>query len=158
MSKIDNWRLVRNQEGQIMKENHKKRQQLHATLAQLSASSEDEHTDEEDSTVPIYSLSTTKRSRKRVVKTETSIFVPYDILRSPQVVSTSTKNKITPTAMSEALTTIIAAYGENTDSVNLHWSTAYRYKVEASNSIAQQIKDNWKTLKVGLLRWEGKLM
>ena len=103
-----------------MKENHKKRQQLGATLAQLSASSEDEHADEEDATVLIYSLSTPKRSRKRVVKTETSIFVPHDILKSPQIVSTSTRKKITPTAMSATLTTIIAACGGNTDSVNLH--------------------------------------
>ena len=76
MSKIHNWRLVRKQEGQRMKENYKKRQQLDAILAQLSASREDEHTDEEDAAVPIYSLSTPKRSRKRVVKTETSILVP----------------------------------------------------------------------------------
>ena len=53
MSKIDNWRLVRNQEGQRMKENYNKRQQLNATLVQLSASREDEHTDEEDATVSI---------------------------------------------------------------------------------------------------------
>ena len=158
MSKIDNRRLVRKQEGQRMKENQKKRQQLDATLAQLSASSEDEHTDEEDATVPIYSLSTPKRSHERVVKIGTNIFVPHDILKSPQVVFTSTRNKITPTAMSATLTSIIAACGGNTDSVNLHWSTAYRYKVEASNSIALKINDNWKPPRVDLLHWDSKLM
>ena len=158
MSKIDTWRLVCKQEGPRMKENLKKRQQLDATLAQLSASSEDEHTDEEDATVPIYFLSTPKRSHKRVVKTGTNIFVPHDILKSPKVVSTSTRNKITPTAMSATLTSIIAACGGNTHSVNLHWSTAYRYKVEVSNSIAQKISDNWKPPRVGLLHWDSKLM
>ena len=141
-----------------MKESEKKREQLDATLAQLPASDEDEHTDEEDATVPVYSLSTPKRSHKRVVKTGTSIFVAHDILKSPQVVFSSTRNKIAPTAKSATLTTIIAACGGNTDSVNLHWSTAYRYKVEASNSIAQKIKDNWKPPRVGLLQWDSKLM
>ena len=60
--------------------------------------------------------------------------------------------------MSATLTTIIAACGGNTDSVNLHGSTAYQYKVEPSNSIAQKIKDNWKPLSVGLLHWDSKLM
>ena len=48
--------------------------------------------------------------------------------------------------------------GGNTDSVNQHWSTSYRYKVEVSNSIAQKIKDNWKPPRVGLLHWDGNLM
>ena len=90
-SEIDNQRLVCKREGQRMKENQEKRQQLDATLGQLSALSEDVYTDEEDLTVPIYSLSTPKRSHKRVVKTGTNIFVPHDILKFPQVVSASTR-------------------------------------------------------------------
>ena len=58
--------------------------------------------------------------------------------------------------MSATLTTIIAACGGITDSVNLHWSTAYQYKVEASNLIAQKMKDNWKPPKVGLLHWDSQ--
>ena len=50
------------------------------------------------------------------------------------------------------------SHSGNTDSVNLHWSNAHRYKVEALNFIAQKIKDNWKPPRVGLLYWDSKLM
>ena len=60
--------------------------------------------------------------------------------------------------MSATLITIIATCDENTDSVSLYWLTIYRYKVEALNSVAQKIKDNWKPPRVGLLHWDSKLM
>ena len=91
-------------------------------------------------------------------KTGTDIHVPYDILRHPLVVSASTRNKVSPTSMSAILTSFIEACGGDTSAVNLHWSTAYRYKVEGCNTIAQKLKENWKPPKVGLVHWDGKLM
>ena len=41
---------------------------------------------------------TTPRSHKRIKKSGTWIFLSHDILKSPDVVSTATRNNVTPTA------------------------------------------------------------
>lgn len=41
-----------------------------------------------------------KRLHKRTVKTRTTVFIPRDVLKFPEQVSTTTRNKIAPTAMS----------------------------------------------------------
>ena len=149
-------KLEMNRNKRQMKEELQKNEDLNQDQDfESSESSEDES---QKDTIPIFSLSTPKRSHKRVVKTGTTVFIPHDILKSPQVVSAATRNKITPTALSAAITTVIDACGGNTSAVNLHWSTAYRYKVEACSSIARRIKEAWTPPRVDLLHWDGKLM
>lgn len=99
-----------------------------------------------------------RRSHKRTVKTGTTIFVPHDVLKSQALVSSATRNKITPTAMSATLHALIEACDGETSAVNIHPTTAYRYKLEAANSIVKSLEESWKPPPVGLVHWDGKLM
>ena len=99
-----------------------------------------------------------KRSHKRTIKTGTTIFTPHDVLKTPALVYSNTQNKISSTAMSSTLHTLISVCKGDTHAVNLHPSTAYRYHMETVNSVAESIKDNWSPPKIGLLHWDGKLM
>ena len=153
LSNIEKKRFARKQ-SEVLKETQQKKLKHHKSVVELVSTSEESDTSAEEDG---YAQSTLKRSHKRIVKTGTTIFIPHDILRSPHVVSTSIRNKITPTAMSSTMTSIIAACGGETNVVNLHWSSAYRYKIEGASVITDKIKGNWKPPKVGLLHWDGKL-
>ena len=137
-SRVVDKRLRRMQEIKKKKNIQEKAQQLDS-FAIFSGSSEDESMPNQV-TIPIYSLSTPMRSHKQIVKTGTNIYIPPDILKYPKLVSSCTRNKITPTAMSSTLSTITEICGGDTSALNLHSSTAHQYKIETSNSIAQQIK------------------
>ena len=68
-------------------------------------------------------------SHKRIKKTGTSVFFSHDILKSPDVVSTATRNNVTPTALSEIAKSLISVGGGDPDKVCLNYSTAYRYEI-----------------------------
>ena len=99
-----------------------------------------------------------KRSHKRTKKTGTEAFWPHDVMKSPAVVETAVRNKISPTVLASITHSFITATGGDHSKVNLDFSTAYRYKTEASSSIVTQIRDSWTAPAVGLLHWDGKLM
>ena len=69
---------------------------------------------------------TPQRSHKRVVKTGTPAFWPHDILRSPEVVETAVRNKITPTQLASLTHSMIKATSGDHTKVNLHYKTAYK--------------------------------
>lgn len=66
------------------------------------------------------------RSRKRVMKCGTSVFIPHDLLKYPAVVETAVRNKILPTALTCLLNSLITATSGVPSRVNLHYSTAIR--------------------------------
>ena len=87
-----------------------------------------------------------------------SIFLSHDILKSPDVVSTATRNNVTPTALSETVKYLISADGGDPGRVCLNYSTAYRYKVEVCASIAEDVRKTWTPSPCLSLHWDGKLM
>lgn len=68
-----------------------------------------------------------RRSHKRAKKTGTTIFIPHDVLKSSLIVSAAVRNKISPTALSATLHSVIDACAGDSSKVNLHHSQAYRW-------------------------------
>ena len=101
---------------------------------------------------------TDKRSHKRVKKTGTEGLWQHDVLKSPVVVECAMRNKISPTALASITRALICATGGDPSRANLHFSTAYRYKMEAAVSITENIKKSWSPPSPALLQWDGKLM
>ncbi|CAB4066239.1 unnamed protein product [Lepeophtheirus salmonis] len=96
-------------------------------------------------------------SHKRLVKTGTTMFIPHDILGSPKLVSTSARNKISAKAMSACIHSLISTCHGYTYVVHLSYSSACRYKLKGTNSIAKQIKPVWIPPETAPLHWDGKL-
>ena len=67
-----------------------------------------------------------KESHARVVKTGTTIFIPHDILKNTALVATYTRNKVSSTAISSILHSLISICGGDTNAVNLSYSSTYR--------------------------------
>ena len=65
------------------------------------------HCDGNDPSVAV----ATHFSHKRMKETGSFIFLSHDILKSPDVVSTATRNNVTPTALSEIVKCLISAGG-----------------------------------------------
>ena len=65
-------------------------------------------------------------SHKRSLKTGTTVFIPHNILKSPKVIETAVRNKITPTALSSLFHSIICAMSGDSSRVDLSYTTAYR--------------------------------
>ena len=72
--------------------------------------------------------------------------------------SALTRNKITPTAASAMCHSLISACNGLPSAVNLHFTTAYRYKVEVHNTIVEKIKSTWTPTDTALVQWDRKLM
>jgi hypothetical protein len=99
-----------------------------------------------------------KRSHKRTVKTGTTLELPHDFMKSPQLVAVATRNKIKPTALTAVISTLIETNKGDVTAVNLSYSSTNRYKLKAITSIADQIRDNWTPPATALIHWDGKLM
>ena len=89
---------------------------------------DDENEDTIDS-IESTSITTPVRSHRRTLKTGTNVTIPHDVLKSPLLISTCTRNKITPTKMSAIVHALITACNGETSSVNLSVPTAYRYNI-----------------------------
>ncbi len=96
--------------------------------------------------------------KKRKVKVGTTITLPHDVLQSRNLVSTSVRNKVSPTALAGIVGALIEDTGGDKKAVNLSYSMSYKYRLQATNCIAQEIKENWKPPHKGILHWDGKLM
>ena len=118
------------------------------------SSNEQEHDD--DQVVPSVVAST--RPHRRHVKRGTPVFVPHDILRNRDVVATAVRNKISPTALSATVRTVIQVCGGDNAAVSIHPSTSYRHRVHASEEIANNIKSKWIPPAIASIHWDGKLM
>ena len=70
--------------------------------------------------------SSSLRSRKRVVKKGTTIFIPHHVLMNPALVSCKTRNKLFSTAPASTLETLISVCGGDLNAINLRHSTAHR--------------------------------
>ena len=88
----------------------------------------------------------------------TTITVPHDIMKSKNLVSASVRNKVSPAALAAIVGALIEDSGGNKDAVTLSHTQVYSYRLEATQSIAQEIKTNWKPPAKGIVHWDGKLM
>ena len=99
-----------------------------------------------------------KRSHKRTVKVGTTITVPHNVLKSKNLVSTSVRNKVSPTALAGIVSALIDNTGGNKNAVTLSYTRTYSHRLEAIRSIAEEIKKNWRPPTKGIVHWDGKLM
>ena len=67
-----------------------------------------------------------KQSHRRSRKTGEDIHIPFNILKSPQLVSTAVRNNISPTALSATMHSLITSCKGDPSTLNLHHSQAYR--------------------------------
>lgn len=112
-------------------------------------------TDSDDTpSIPI----ATKASHKRLSKTGVNLFMPHDILKKPAVVSSAIRNKITPTALSAIVSSIVTSCGADPEKLNLHFTQSYRYRIAIGSSISENIRRDWKPPEIGSVHWDGKLM
>ena len=87
-------------------------------------SSSESSTQESEAEEP--TTSTLKRSHKRVVKKGTTIFIPHDVLKHPSLVSFNARNKLSTTAISNTIETLMSVCDGDPSAVSLHYSTAHR--------------------------------
>ena len=112
----------------------------------------------EEETVPSTSFSEPKRKHRRISKSGEKIFVPHDILKDPNVVAWSVRNKISHTQVSSFVSMLISTCGGDTSKINLSASTALRYRSAVIPDITKQIKAQWNPSPRMLVHWDGKLM
>ena len=86
-----------------------------------SSESSTQESEAEEPTTP-----TLKRSHKRVVKKGTMIFIPYDVLKHPSLVSSNARNKLSTTAIFSTIETFISVSDDDPSAVSLHYSTAHK--------------------------------
>ena len=67
-----------------------------------------------------------KQSHRHSRKTGEDIHIPFNILKSPQLVSTAVRNNISPTALSATMHSLITSCKGDPSKLNLHHSQAYR--------------------------------
>ena len=91
-------------------------------------------------------------------KTGTDIHIPYDILKSPKLVSSSVRNGISPRALAATVEALIDSCNGVTSGVNLHETQSQRYRLATITNIAEQIKENWSSANPAVNHWDGKLM
>ena len=90
----ENRRAMQDQQDQIRAQDEENRKQECLEVIQAIEDSDDDGVDKAtEDAENIISTPTTKRSHKRTVKTGTTIFIPHDVLKSPELVATSTRNK-----------------------------------------------------------------
>jgi len=106
----------------------KERHRIEATLLGKCADNEFPLTfsGSESSSSEIECEPSTSRSHKRMKKTGTTIFIPHNVLKSPLIVSTAVRNKISSTALSATLHSVIEACQGDATRVNLHQSQSQR--------------------------------
>ena len=63
------------------------------------------------------------RSHKRTIKTGLDIFIPHDFLKSPKVIQTLVRNKVSSTAISAVMSSIVESVGGETDRLNLSYKS-----------------------------------
>ena len=97
-------------------------------------------------------------AKTRLKKTGTNIHVPHDILKSPKVIATAVRNKITPTALAATLESFVEACEGDTSSISLSYSQAQRSKVETLAEISERIQEDWTPPDPAAIHWDGKLM
>ena len=72
------------------------------------------------------SATPTSKKHTRMIKNGQSVFIPHDILKNPQLVSSMARNKISPVAASSFLHSLISACGGDTHKFCLHETQALR--------------------------------
>ena len=92
------------------------------------------------------------------MKEGTSIVVPHDILKSPELISCSVRNNISSTKLSAIVYSLISACGGDTTKVNLNARTAHRYRASTISELSLKIMDEWVPSNKLLVHWDGKLM
>ena len=96
--------------------------------------------------------------KTRLKKKGTNIYIPHDILKKPKVVSSSVRNKISPTALAATIAALVESCDGDSSALNLNPTQARRYRSEAVSQIAEQIKEDWKPPSPASIHWDGKLM
>ena len=67
-----------------------------------------------------------KRKHRRTIKKGVTIYIPHDIMKNENIVASYTRNKISTTAISSFLRTLITECGENPDAVTLGYGSTFR--------------------------------
>ena len=81
---------------------------------------ESENSDEEEF------LLSSKKSHRRCKKTGDDIHIPFNILKSEELVSTAVRNNITPTGLAATLHSLVKTCNGNPEKLNLNATQAYR--------------------------------
>ena len=93
-----------------------------------------------------------------MVKTGTTLQLTPDFIKSPVVQQRVQRLGITPTAFASSIEVIIDSQGGDTSKVNLSYSQANRYSIQAADLIATNIKEDWIPPSKCAIHWDGKLM
>jgi len=98
------------------------------------------------------------RTHRRQRRTGTDAFIPFDILKSPNIVSLSTRMKISPAQQSALTKAIIEVSGGDSSKVAASYATADRSRRKVNVGIAATIRKSWVPPRYASLHWDSKLM
>lgn len=93
--------------------------------------------------------------RKRI---GTNVFIPPDVLKSPNLVSLATRLKITPTQQAAFTEGLITTTGGDVSMVTSSYATADRARRKVVSDIALNVRSEWIPPKLCTLHWDTKLM
>lgn len=98
-----------------------------------------------------------EEQHRRMKKTGEWVFIPPDILKSPEFISSAVRNNVSPTALSAIMKSLISSCNGDISKFNLDATQSYRYRVECVAKLAEDIQCSWTPPDIGNLHWDGKI-
>lgn len=149
----------------------KRRDEAHQEMAEAStsfqtfscseqSSSENESTTASDTEYGVASTSSTSTpsNHQRMVRTGSQVFIPHDILKSPKLVSLSTRMKISPAQQAAFTEVLIEEAGGDPSRIATSYATADKARRIVGQTIASSSKEMWVPPKLASLHWDSKIM
>ena len=130
-------------------------------LSSEGSSSENETSKRDTTYVPASSPSVTHMTTSschRRLRTGTPVFIPHDILKSPQLVALSTRMKISPAQQAAFVSTLIEETGGDASTVATSYATADKLRGKVGEKLASSSKEMWVPPKFSSLHWDSKIM
>ncbi len=102
--------------------------------------------------------STSTRSHHRNKRTGSSLFIPHDIMKRPNLVSLATRLNMSPGQQAAHTKALITELGGETSTIAASYATADRSRRQVVMEISTADKEQWCFPKYATLHWDTKLL
>lgn len=147
----------------LMARQAKARQQLNEASASTQTFSPSEPSSSENESASsdneyAASTSATPSSHRRTLRTGEHVFIPHDILKSPELVALSTRMKLSPAQQSAFTETLIEEVGGDPTKIATSYATADKSRRKVGEQIAASAREMWVPPLRASLHWDSKIM
>jgi len=97
------------------------------------------------------------RCHHRNKRTGTNLFIPYDIMKKPNLVSLATRLSMSPAQQAAYTKAIITELGGETSTISASYATTDRSRRQVAMEISTACKEQWCFPKYTTLHWDTKL-